>query len=527
MKHDKNEVIKFIEPVLGFCIKRLSNRYDAEDLASEIMLYVLDGLDKYAITSLEAWVWRIAHNRYARFVKKRNQDLEIYSDEVLFDCEEDYSFINELMLKSECRQIFKMLHTLSSEYKDILVDYYIGEMSVKRISAKYALTESTVKWRLNISREKIKDRMGENDLNMVYKRINWNTAACNGSMNSNKYLHSQVARAVCEAACEKPMTVEELSMATGLPTMYVEDELPRLIGGDAIVQTGNKYAADFIILRMCDKLRMNNEFYPHLQEIADYFYNLLVSKESAIKAMEFYGAEFGLKRLGYIIIPAILRNKIRQIKDSLNIPDGPFTPRKDGGYGWFIVEETETADEIVGKYASGCNATDEENGNIYYYLIQQYFCNNIYHNGGTRWLAANKIPQKCINGIIPDGLLTEDDTVRLLSVNLIEKSSNGYILNFAIFTQDEYSEFISLFTGDDEEIDRYLSELIRTIHKSFKSFVPKRLDSQINQWVSCYIHGISAMVCEQLISKGLLEKPEQDKPLTDGVFYVSGKYINP
>ncbi len=55
-------------------------------------------------------------------------------------------------------------------------------------------------------------------------------------MNSNKYLLDQVSRAICEAAYETPLTVEEISLATGLPTMYVEDFLPNLIYGDAIEQ---------------------------------------------------------------------------------------------------------------------------------------------------------------------------------------------------------------------------------------------------------------------------------------------------
>ena len=50
------------------------SRYDAEDLASEILCHVLEGLGRYEIESLDSWVWRIAHNRYARFIaagKKR------------------------------------------------------------------------------------------------------------------------------------------------------------------------------------------------------------------------------------------------------------------------------------------------------------------------------------------------------------------------------------------------------------------------------------------------------------------------
>ena len=81
-------------------------------------------------------------------------------------------------------------------------------------------------------------------------------------MNPNKYLGRQTARAICEAAYEKPLTVEEISIKTGLPAMYIEDELPRLIDGDAVVKDGNKYAANFIVLRLCDKKFMETKFAP-------------------------------------------------------------------------------------------------------------------------------------------------------------------------------------------------------------------------------------------------------------------------
>lgn len=44
---DDNIIIPYIEPIFRFCRKRLSNRYDAEDLASEIICYILDGMKKY------------------------------------------------------------------------------------------------------------------------------------------------------------------------------------------------------------------------------------------------------------------------------------------------------------------------------------------------------------------------------------------------------------------------------------------------------------------------------------------------
>ena len=55
---DEKGVIRYIEPVFRFCHHRLDNWHDAEDLAGEILLHILDGIGKYQIESLEAWVDR-------------------------------------------------------------------------------------------------------------------------------------------------------------------------------------------------------------------------------------------------------------------------------------------------------------------------------------------------------------------------------------------------------------------------------------------------------------------------------------
>lgn len=84
--------------------------------------------------------------------------------------------------------VFRYLHTLSSEYKNILVDYCIDEMPVNALAQKYSPSESTIKWRLNVSRIKIKDRIEEKTIDKVYKRLNWETTCCNGLMDTDAYL---------------------------------------------------------------------------------------------------------------------------------------------------------------------------------------------------------------------------------------------------------------------------------------------------------------------------------------------------
>lgn len=528
---DENKIIPYIEPIFRFCCKRLSNRYDAEELASEIICHILDGMNKYQIESLDAWVWRIAHNRYARFIDSRNKNQTVLScEDELFDIA-DYSDIDENNTQEQYETVFRYLHTLSSEYKNIFVDYYIGELSIRQLAQKYALPETTIKWRLNVGRQKIRDRIGENKMDKVYQRINWNTMVCNGDMDSHRYLHSQMARAICLAAYEKPLSVEEISISTGIPTMYIEDELPRLEYGDAICKVGNKYVTNFIIFRLKDRKQTQDISVSVVNMLADQMKTILSDAEFKVREIKFYGNDFGIDRLGYIIVPYLLRRKIRDVKNNrLQLKNGPYPQRKDGGYGWFIVEETEDETENCAEYNSGCNvAVDDINpsSQIYYYWISKYFDYNVYHNRGTRYMCKTGIAQNITNGVISKDKLSEEDVAHLIKNNLIVKSGKDYLLNVAYFTEEQFEKFVSLFDITDEKINDLLAEWILSVRKNFEGFVPKHLHDQINQWVSCYLYQIIGYVTDELICRGILRKPDFEKPLTNGVFCVEGKYINP
>ena len=45
--------------------------------------------------------------------------------------------------------------------------------------------------------------------------------------------------------------------------------------------------------------------------------------------------------------------------------------------------------------------------------------------------------------------------------------------------------------------------------------------------MDCYLFSIAGYVIDELICRGVLNKPECEKPLVNGVFCVEGKYINP
>lgn len=368
-------------------------------------------------------------------------------------------------------------------------------------------------------------------MDKIYQRINWNTAVCNGNMDSDAYLHTQIARAICLAAYETPLTVEEISIRTGIPTMYIEDELPRLEYGDAICKVGSKYVTDFIIFSLKNRKQTEDISASAVNMLADKFEAIF--KEAADKTVTvgFYGNDFGMDRLGYIVIPYMLRHKIRDVKNNrLKLENGPYPPRKDGGYGWFIVEETADKNESSAEYSTGCNADSDENNpalQIYYYWISKYFDYNVYHNNGIRRMLETDAIKNMTNGLIPKDALSDEDAAYFVKNNLLKLSEDKLYLNIPYFTEEQFAKFISLFDVTDEKTDELLAGWVGSVRKNFESFVPKHLHSQINQWMNYYLYQIIGYVTDELIRRGVLCKPDCKKPLTSGVFCVEGKNINP
>ena len=68
----KAEDISYILANLQVCAGKIRDPYDAE-VEGRNPSPCSGRYRKYRIDSLEHWIWRVAHNRYARYIAARNQ----------------------------------------------------------------------------------------------------------------------------------------------------------------------------------------------------------------------------------------------------------------------------------------------------------------------------------------------------------------------------------------------------------------------------------------------------------------------
>lgn len=513
----KDEILRFVEPVYRFCLKRL-NHSEAEDLSQEILLCVLQALGNGQTTNIkniDGYVWKVARNRYARKISEKLREATVvHGDEYLAGLCEETSPGGEQ--SEEHNAVFKALHTLSAAYRDILVAYYVHGLDVREISLSRKISVETVKWRLHAGREKIRERINEMEKTYEYIKMH---IMCNGSFSPNQYLSTQLYKAIAKACYFAPRSVEEISLATGVPTLYLEEALEHMCFGDALEKVGKKYTTDFIITSDEQNKKMRAFLDTAVVgEITDIMLGYITENKSALKDIGFYGGDFPDGHLLYIYIPALVYSVAERHRLSSPVLPKTRPPRKDGGNGWFIV--TEGIERIDGNF-SGCNAYHFDSkggqaGKFIYYWVGDTFSDEL-----NRTLRNSRF---YLNSVGPgNACMFEDemDSARAAANNLCYMEGGRVCPSIPIFTEEQYKKFISWAAGC-KALDKVWVKWIETLIEEYKSFTPKRLAGQIGGNADSYSFNLSAFALRELTKRGLVNKAGDDEVFTKNLLLIRG-----
>lgn len=151
------------EKLFYYCLRKTGDVREAEDLASDISLSVIQELSRGVVPqSFSAWVWKIAGNRYARWADKRRKlrentaELDV-SEYDLPDC--DSAVDSDMILREQISLMRRELAFISSDYREIVVRYYIENKRVVDIAESLDIPEGTVMSKLFRARKILREGM--------------------------------------------------------------------------------------------------------------------------------------------------------------------------------------------------------------------------------------------------------------------------------------------------------------------------------------------------------------------------------
>ena len=254
-----NEFIEnYMEKLFYFCLKKAGSYIAAEDLTQDIALQIITALNKGIIpTSFSAWVWQIARNRYSVWAKENHNRNKSVTGSDVGDYEiedESESILDEMIYTEQMSLLRRELAFIKSDYRNIVVAYYIENKNVREIAESLSLSTNTVKSRLLRARQILKEGM---DMAREFGKRSYNPEEI---MYSNicispgelgqpwTLMDPKLNQNIFLACYDNPMTVEELAIEVGVALPYMEDAVRHLTSQTLLVKNGEKYETNFPII---------------------------------------------------------------------------------------------------------------------------------------------------------------------------------------------------------------------------------------------------------------------------------------
>ncbi|MBR5545748.1 MAG: sigma-70 family RNA polymerase sigma factor [Clostridia bacterium] len=490
-----HDLEKYTAPVFRFCLVRLNNIEDARDLAQDILCEALASLIHSQVEQPDAWLWRIARNRYCRRIRQRSPVL--LDDGTLLD-----TFAQETLPdQSEEKQvIFAALHSLANSHRQIMIDFYVNRLSTGQIAAKYGISPATVRSRLFYGREKLRKRwVVKMEENRIYSPQEWFVTG-NGDVDPS-LLSRQIVRSIAQACYERPLSIEEISLQTGIPCLYIEDELPNLLLHEILERQGERYLTSMVIYPESFSEQAEALLLANAAALANRTCELLRGAMPAIRSVGFYGNDLPESRLFWSLIPMLLREACAQAR--MKTPDlirGAFPLRTDGGCGWLCAYASPGGTR---RWFSGCNAYHLDGSRFRYYWSQSLFSEEL--NQLLRQLE-NVTP-----GLYPP-FFDGEWLAKCVRCDLAVHQNDSIRWHTPVLSGQQAEKLKELLAGIAVPLADLLVPISLSLYDFMKNTIPSRLHPQIRGLFGIEFNSIIDMICCELLDQSILESP------TEGIF---------
>ncbi|MEY4571006.1 MAG: hypothetical protein RLZ10_199 [Bacteroidota bacterium] len=170
------------------CLLSVKNRQIAEDLTMEILTKIYVNIDKYTVNyTFNTWVWSIARNHVIDYIRMSSREpvninrnsfissTDHIEDEVKFrdaikpdDIKNACSSTDDYVQASKTEKLRKqfvdsLLNGVSEKERNILIHYYVDEMSYEQIAKKLNIGLSSMKLTLMRVKNKLRNKIGTMD----------------------------------------------------------------------------------------------------------------------------------------------------------------------------------------------------------------------------------------------------------------------------------------------------------------------------------------------------------------------------
>ena len=527
------EVVKYIDKLFFYCLKKCGNRHDAEELSSQTVLEVLIAIhNKRKINDLESYIFAVANNQYNKFLKKKIsiKEHETNMENTLIETyASDESIKDKIFDDEKFKNMQIQIKTLSSEYLKVLYGFYIEDKTLITISNEMNLPLGTVKRKLFELRNKLTEAVKMERLNgkKAYIPKSYHLAMTGEMGDRAQYplnvTEGLLARNLLSHSYDNPCTLEDYSLELGISIPYIEDLVNTLLNiGFLIEITKGKYVSNipFISLSFESKvlsfLSINSNDYlkelldfcnKHLKEYKEIL-NLDIEDKSLMWSLMFYvnqvcanrcskEYEYTFKKYGYNAEYSFVEDgDIPDIKTSLRYTYSNMT--SNFGYS------------SLNYWCFRCN--NHINDGKYKYF-------GIRNSLNAHYVELDALKKSySLNGR-KISTLTEKEKELVDSTqkkNIFKIDNETLKFNYVYFDEKAYLKLIKAIDDSEDmtNLANTLAKLYNKITKISEDYLPNYMKDRVNFLNTSILCDIRSLVVDYFVENGAVELPTEDKLFT-------------
>ena len=505
----KDEIIRYYDYLMRLAISKCNSRADAEDLVGDTMLAAFTYLHKGgAIEHPKTWLANTFFHKYHDHLRRKYRCPVTVCLEDMADMAEEAD--EESLSPEEAAEVRKELNFLACSTREVLIRFYFGNQSVSDIAEALNIPEGTVKSRLAAGRSQMKkglENMERNNMerkNILPGRLDLSFGGREGLRGDPvSFVEDDlIAQNLLMLAYEKPVGLQDLSKAIGIPAVYIEPIVKKLVDRELMQKTdGGRVYSDFIITKPQDALRSFRPQMDFAHKHFDTVWNIIEKMSEQISRMPFereMGAGERTRLDRYAVLKAL---QDFQYFGTGKIEMPKFPRRRDGGRwlaqgiafeaGYHMKEYEEASQYQI----HGGHRTTEafvERGarlvRLYEFDTTLFDCPNRY--GKTRfsmdlyfkhivpflWCIYADIPlEERVGDDIPSELISYIPALE--EAGLLGNVDHKLCVKIPVLKKEEYERVHAVIRSATEEISSTIGEEFATFIASQRTPLPRHLTS--------------------------------------------------
>lgn len=479
------KIADITKSIMSYCVTRTSNRYDAEDLAQDIIVQLVKSVDNIRDDkAFYGFMWAVAGKVYAMWCRKRAKADVSQLPESLPDTT-DYFDIDDA---GDLYLLRRELTLLSEKYRKAVILYYLQNKSCAQISSVLGISENMVKYLLFKARQILKEGM---NMERNYGEQSYNPKKLmlmymgEGPNQFDKLINSpngKISQNILWACYNDSLTAEEISLQIGVALPYLEAEIKALTNVRLLIQNGNKYSTNIIIFTDEFKAEVTAKVEKNQETIGDTIYEFIIANEDKIRGIGFHMCDMSKNSLLWHVTCWAMWLLFSKINE--NLPEWPVTAFGEKAFVWGV----ESASGILNCCTLGNDEFGHDagidKGRMYCldYLPTQktthtyFYCNRKITNFYLKFAAGmvhspNEYEQEFIADLIRRGYF----------------ENNGGILRVTtpVYTREQAEKLYALLLPVVDEAFLLAADIQKNAETVLKNHVPAHLKKQT--------HGIICM----------------------------------